>query len=142
MRATVIRALDAAVEQDTRLRVTLGDDLENAGLCHKIPNDFNRLLGRGQQVNVADDFLGPAQTARRAATDHVRMLPQTVEQRFGNGKCIAETMLGGVLPFARDAFEQVGLGLLAKPFEFGNLAGLAGGFELGDGIHAGFLLRA
>ena len=69
------------------------------------------------------------------------MLPQTVEQRLRRRQRVAEAMLGGVLPFARDAFEQIGLGLLAKPVQFGDLAGLAGGFKFGDGIHAELLVE-
>ena len=79
--------------------------LRMPGCVDKIPNDLDRPFRRGEQVNVANDFLRAPQAARRAATDHVRMLAQTVEQRLGDGQRVTQAMFGGVLALARDTFE-------------------------------------
>ena len=53
------------------------------GCCVKKSMTAAGFLGRGQQIDVADDFLAPPQAARRAATNHVGMRAQIVQNRLG-----------------------------------------------------------
>jgi len=50
-----------------------------SGCADKPPNYLRRLFRRCQQINVADDFLDPPQTAGSATSDDVRMPRKTVE---------------------------------------------------------------
>ena len=45
-------------------------------------------------------------------------------------------MFRGIKAAAFDAFEDVGLRFFAEAVQFGDFAGLAGGLEFFDGIHA------
>ena len=134
-------ALDAAVQNHTRLGVAPGGDFDDPRLRDKKFNHLRRLLRRRQQVNVADDFLEPPQTARRAATNHVRMFAQIFEQRFGGAQGVAQQMFRGVSPPALDAFENVRLRLFAKAVEPGDLAGFARRFQFPDRINAELLIQ-
>ena len=72
-------ALNATVHNDAGLCFTLGGDFDDARLRDKPPNYLRRPFRRCQQINVADDFLDPPQTAGSTTSDDVRMPAQTVE---------------------------------------------------------------
>ena len=80
------------------------------------------LLRGGQQINVANDFLAPAQTAGGAATHHVRMLAQAVQDRLGGAAGRRKEMAGGVLTAEIDPCEDVGLRFFAKAGQFRHLS--------------------
>ena len=116
--------LDAALQQHAGLGFALGQHLQNAGLAGEELDDLRRLLRRGEQINVPNHLAMPPQAARRAAADHVRMGPQRFQQRLSPRERLAEEMARGVGAAAVDAFENVRLRLLAKPFQPGDLARL------------------
>ena len=83
----------------------------------------------------------PPQAARRAAADDVRMRPQRLQQRLRPLERVADQMARGVGAAAVDAFEDVRLRLLAEPFQPGDLAVLAGLFELLDRLDAQLVVQ-
>ena len=84
--------LNAAGQKHARLRLTFGNDVEDAGLAAEKIEDLGGLFRGSQQIDIADDFAMPAQTAGRAATNHLRMRTERFEQGFGNGKSVADEM--------------------------------------------------
>ena len=56
--------MNAAFEQNAGFGFALGDDIEDAWLLDEEIEDGNRLLGRGKEIDVADDLAMTAQTAR------------------------------------------------------------------------------
>ena len=70
--------LDAARQDHAGLRITLGRHRDNARLACKKINHHSGSVRRGEEVDVAHHLLAPAQAPRRAATVHLRMIPQAL----------------------------------------------------------------
>ena len=114
------------------LGFAFGDDVEDAGLLREKFNDRRRFLRRHQQINVADDFLEPPQTARRAATNHIGMRAQIFQHRLAASKRVAQQMLRRVSAAEIDAFENVRLRFFAETLQVRDLAVFAGRFQFLD----------
>src|SRR5438552_8100313 len=82
-----------------------------------------------------------AQTAGRTAPHDVGVRAQSVQERLRDWQRIADQMARGVSAAAVDALANIGLSFLAKAFELGNFAFLAGLFELLDGFKAELIVH-
>ena len=116
-------------------------DFHDARLRDKKFNHVRRFFRRRQQINVADDFLEPPQTARRAATDHVGMSAQIFQQRLGGAQRVAQQMFARVSPFALDAFQNVRLRFFAETVQFRNFSLFAGRFQFFNRINSEFFVQ-
>src|ERR1035441_4523262 len=83
----------------------------------------------------------PANAACGAAADHVRMGTQHLDARLRVLESVAQEVARGVGAAAADAFENVGLRLLPKPLQAGDLAVFARLLKLLDRFEAEFVVQ-
>ncbi len=110
--------LDATFKNHARFRFTFSCDLDDTRLRNEKFNHRRRLPRRRQQVNVTANLLEPPQAPRRAATHHIWMFAQIVQQRFGDAQRITQQMLARISAPPFDSFQNVRLRLLAKTVQF------------------------
>ena len=108
----------------------LAETLRTPGWLVKKSMTAAGCFGGSQQIDVADDLLATAQAARRAATHHVGMAAQAVQDRFRHGQGVAQQMARGVLAAELDALQNLGLGLFAEAVQLRDFAVLAGLLQL------------
>ena len=126
--------LDAAGQNDRGLGFALGGDAHDAGDLTKVSMTFAGFLDEASRSMSPMVSRQRPQAARDAAPDDIGMLAQHFQDRLGHVKRFRQQMARGVGAAEIDAFENLGLGFFAEAFELGDLAGVAGGFEFGDGF--------
>ncbi len=104
-------------------------------------DDFGGVAGGGEEVDVANNFLGAAEAAGGVAAGDVGVAAQMVEDRLGGGEGVAEEMARGELAAEVDAFANFGLGFFAEAVEDGDFAVFAGLLELFDGFDGEFVVE-
>ena len=124
--------LNAALQDDAGLGVATGMDQDYSGQGCEKGNDGRGVSGGSQEIDVSDDFLVASKAACGGAADHVGVGAQLVEDGVGGAQGEADQVMARVFFSKRDAIEDLGLGFRGESREFGDLARLTGGFQLGE----------
>src|SRR5437868_7143345 len=84
--------LNSALENDTRLGVSLGADAQHSEQLNKVVQHARRRFRRNEKVDVADDLLTTAHAASGAAAYDIFQGAQSFENRFRDVNRIAKQM--------------------------------------------------
>ena len=129
-------AVLAGGDGDAGLGVAAAEHLGDARQPDEAVHDRPGVVGADEEIDVLDGLLAAPQTAARLDAADAGRVAHRVEQAEGDRLGLVDAHAVGRLFEESDAFEDLLLCLFAEAFQPGDAAGLAGGLELVEVVHA------